>query len=92
MVARRGEGAGDCEGGPWAARYVSPLWTLQRLCFGPDVAADPSDRGENRDPGTAIEENNSQLTKETRLENARRSGAECAKLELLQLPAGRSGR
>jgi len=32
---------------------ASPLWTLQRLCFGPDVAADLSDRGENRDPGTA---------------------------------------
>jgi hypothetical protein len=39
MVARRGEGAGGCEGGPWAAQ-ASPLWTLQRLCFGPDVAAD----------------------------------------------------
>jgi hypothetical protein len=24
------------------------LWTLQHLCFGPDVAADYSDRGENR--------------------------------------------
>jgi len=24
---------------------------LQHLCFGPDVAADYSDRGENRDPG-----------------------------------------
>jgi hypothetical protein len=33
--------------------HASPLWTLQRLCFGPDVAADLSDRGENRDPGTA---------------------------------------
>ena len=32
---------------------ASPLWTLQRLCFEPDVAADPSDRGENRDPGKA---------------------------------------
>jgi hypothetical protein len=25
---------------------VSPLWTLQRLCFGPDVAAAYVDRGE----------------------------------------------
>ena len=32
---------------------ASPLWTLQRLCFEPDVAADTSDRGENRDPGQA---------------------------------------
>jgi hypothetical protein len=24
---------------------------LQHLCFGPNVAADYSDRGENRDPG-----------------------------------------
>ena len=31
--------------------YASSLWTLQHLCFGPDVAADYSDRGENRDPG-----------------------------------------
>jgi hypothetical protein len=38
-------------------RHASPLWTLQRLCFGPDVAADPSDRGENRDPGIATEAN-----------------------------------
>ena len=34
---------------------ASPLWTLQRLCFEPDVAADPSDRGENRDPDTATQ-------------------------------------
>jgi hypothetical protein len=32
--------------------HVSPLWTLQRLCFGPDVAAASADREENRDPGT----------------------------------------
>jgi hypothetical protein len=31
--------------------YASSLWTLQHLCFGPDVAADYSDREENRDPG-----------------------------------------
>src|SRR4051794_26431628 len=30
--------------------HVSPLWTLQRLCFGPDVAAANADRGENRGP------------------------------------------
>ena len=48
-------------------RHASPLWTLQRLCFGPDVAADTSDRGENRDPGTATK---MQLTREARLENA----------------------
>jgi hypothetical protein len=28
---------------------------LQRLRFEPDVAADPSDRGENRDPGRLTE-------------------------------------
>jgi transposase len=33
--------------------HASPLWTLQRLCFGPDVAAAYADRGENRDPGKA---------------------------------------
>ena len=38
--------------GPLGFR-ASPLWTLQRLCFEPDVAADTSDRGENRDPGQA---------------------------------------
>lgn len=32
--------------------YASSLWTLQHLCFGPDVAADYSDREENRDPGS----------------------------------------
>ena len=53
-------------------RHASPLWTLQRLCFEPDVAADPSDRGENRDPDTATEAFKIQLTEETRLENASR--------------------
>ena len=48
---------------------ASPLWTLQRLCFEPDVAADPSDRGENRDPDTATQANKNVLTKEARLEN-----------------------
>jgi hypothetical protein len=42
---------------------------LQRLRFGPDVAADVADRGENRDPGTATEPIKRQLTGETRLEN-----------------------
>jgi hypothetical protein len=32
---------------------VSPVWTLQRPHFEPDVAAETSDRGENRDPGKA---------------------------------------
>ena len=47
--------------------YTSiPLWTLQRLRFEPDVAAArPTDRGENRDPGSG----NHILTKEMRLEN-----------------------
>jgi hypothetical protein len=48
---------------------TSPLWTLQRLCFEPDDAADPSDRGENRDPGTAAEKSKTLLSKEARLEN-----------------------
>jgi len=48
---------------------VSPLWTLQRLCFGPDVAAAYVDRGENRDPGKAIAKRKKQLTQEARLEN-----------------------
>ena len=56
--------------GPLGFR-ASPLWTLQRLCFGPDVAADPSDRGENRDPGTATRRKKL-LTKEARLENGPR--------------------
>lgn len=30
---------------------ASPLWTLQWLRFGSDVAAAPADRVENRDPG-----------------------------------------
>jgi len=30
---------------------ASPLWTLQCLLFGPDVAAAFADRGENHDPG-----------------------------------------
>jgi hypothetical protein len=47
---------------------------LQRLCFEPDVAADASDRGENRDPGTATEAFKIQLTEETRLENDLRLG------------------
>ena len=46
--------------------YASSLWTLQHLCFGPDVAADYSDREENRDPG---QQQKKPLTKETRLEN-----------------------
>jgi hypothetical protein len=45
---------------------------LQHLCFEPDVAADPSDRGENRDPGTATETIEMQLTGEARLENGPR--------------------
>jgi len=45
--------------------HASSLWTLRRLCFGPNVAADYSDRGENRDPGR----NKKSLTKEARLEN-----------------------
>ena len=40
--------------GPHGFR-AGPLWTLQRLCFEPDVAADASDRGENHDPGQANE-------------------------------------
>jgi hypothetical protein len=50
--------------------HASPLWTLQRLCFGPDVAADPSDRGENRDLGTARAKAKGPLV--------RPQGAECA--------------
>jgi hypothetical protein len=42
--------------------------TWQHLCFGPDIAADYSDHGENRDPGQQ-----QPLTKETRLENTSRT-------------------
>jgi len=43
---------------------------LQRLCFGPDVAAADVDRGENRDLGTATTAaSKKQLTEEPRLEN-----------------------
>ena len=45
---------------------ASSLWTLQRSRFEPDVAADDSDRGENRDPGRQHKE---PLTREARLEN-----------------------
>jgi hypothetical protein len=39
MLPRRGEGAlGRVK------HHASPLRTLQRLCFEPDIAADPSDR------------------------------------------------
>jgi hypothetical protein len=71
MVARRGRGRRRLR--KWALGriqyHASPLWTLQRLCFGPDVAADPSDRGENHDPGTATKGRKRLLTKEARLEN-----------------------
>jgi hypothetical protein len=49
-----GEGAGNCAVRAVGTRsHVSPLWTLQcpRFGTGPDVAAAPADRGENRDPG-----------------------------------------
>jgi hypothetical protein len=42
---------------------------LQRLCFGPDVAAADVDRGENRDLGKATAASKKQLTEEARLEN-----------------------
>ena len=74
-VARPGRGCRRLRGralGRITTYHASPLWTLQRLCFEPDVAADPSDRGENRDPGTATEENKRLLTKEARLENGPR--------------------
>ena len=68
MVARRAKVRVAARMGLERRRlYASSLWTLQRLCFGPDVAADYSDRGENRDPGRRQEK---PLTKETRLENA----------------------
>ena|SRR5580704_16124816 len=66
MVARRARVRVAASVGA-ASLYASALWTLQHLCFGPDVAADYSDRGENRDPGRRQEKS---LTKETRLENA----------------------
>jgi len=47
------------------------------LYFEPDVAADPSDRGENRDPGAATEESKRLLTRETRLENDHTTYAIC---------------
>jgi hypothetical protein len=49
--------------------HVSSLWTLQRLCFEPDVAANSFDREENRDPGLAPPEASSSLTRSARLEN-----------------------
>ena len=48
--------------------HARPLWTLQRPRFEPDVAADLSDREENRDPGAATEATKTQLTTEM-LEN-----------------------
>jgi len=58
------------EGPGSRARHASPLWTLQHLRFGPDVAAAHADRGENRDPGVTAGMNQNQLTREMRLENA----------------------
>ena len=49
--------------------YASSLWTLQRLRFEPDVAADDPDREENHDPGQAAERHRLGLTMEARLEN-----------------------
>jgi hypothetical protein len=65
---------------------ASPLWTLQRLCFEPDVAADFSDRGENRDLGTATEAIKIQLTREMRLENGSPLAAPLHKTRLNPLP------
>jgi len=52
--------------------HASPLWTLQRPRFEPDVATGLSDRGENREPGAATEAIRMQLTTEMRLENGPR--------------------
>ena len=65
--------------------HVSSLWTLQRLCFGPDVAAAYADRGENRDPGKATGRSKRPLTKEARLENGP-SGSRASK----RIPTGES--
>ncbi len=66
-VARRGEGAGQLQGRP-----LGPLWTLQRLCFGPNVAAAHADRGENHHsgPATTTAASKGQLTEKAQLENA----------------------
>ena len=50
-------------------KHASPLWTLQRLSFGPDVAADHTDREENRDPEATDKTDKHRLTTEMRLEN-----------------------
>jgi hypothetical protein len=44
-VARRARVRGLREWALSASSHVSSLWTLQHLCFGPDVAADCSCRG-----------------------------------------------
>ena len=49
--------------------HASPLWTLRRPYFEPDVAANAFDRGENHDPGKATKRRKRLLTKEARLEN-----------------------
>jgi hypothetical protein len=51
MVARRAKVRVAARVGLERHHRASSLWTLQHLCFGPDGAADYSDRGENRDPG-----------------------------------------
>ena len=49
---------------------MSPVWTLRRPHFEPDVAAETFDRrGENHDSRTAPKRRKTQLTKEARLEN-----------------------
>jgi hypothetical protein len=47
------------------AAHVSSLWTLQRLRFEPEVAANSFDREENRDPGLAIPRAMQPFDKET---------------------------
>jgi hypothetical protein len=57
---------------------------LQRLCFGPDVAAAYVDRGENRDPGKAT------ATKTVDIEGAIRERSLERKGFLLDLAFGTS--
>jgi hypothetical protein len=72
------------------------MWTLQHLCFGPDVAADYSDREENRDSG---HQQKNFLTREARIENgpagkcfsdALNVSATCSRMPGLTVPSVKS--
>jgi hypothetical protein len=102
MVAPAGRGCGRLRRRALGRNNTaSPLWTLQRLRFGPDVAADTSDRGENRDPDAANREKQEAIDKGSAIRErpreckgdfgltAPRSGRSCVRPQCaVRIPAG----